>query len=257
MVTEDKYNVKVIEKAASILKCFTLENPEWNLAELSKEVQLNRSTVKRILKTLIYVGFLEYVEKERKYRLGPACIMLGSTVLNQLDLRKVASRHLQKLTEITQETSNIAIFNNNTALVIDRYNSPQEVRAISRIGSIAYLHATAGGKIFLADLSDEELEKYIDKGVIRYTENTHITRGEIFDDVAKIRAERLALDLREAYDDRSAAASPIYNFENKIIASISVVAPCPRFEQKFDKITSEVKNTAYNISKEMGYMGSF
>ncbi|KPU44562.1 HTH-type transcriptional regulator KipR [Oxobacter pfennigii] len=257
MESEEKYNVKVLEKTLNILKCFTSLKPEWTLSDLCKELKMNRTTIYRILTTLSAHDFITVSEKSGKYKLGSVFVVLGATVLSEMDLRKSAGYHLKKLSEISGETAHLCMYYNMTAVNIDIYDSPQENKIAPRIGKELSLHASSPGKIFLANFCDDDLEEYIQKGLAPSTQYTCTSPDEIKKMVKKIRQEKLAYDLRESTDDRSGISAPIFNYKNQVIAAIGAVGPYARFEKNLETIAKQVKNSAHSISKEMGYMGEF
>ena len=82
--------IQAIERAISILNCFSKNSRELQLAEIAEETGINKSTVHGILGTMKYHGFINQDEKTQKYRLGLELIKYGDLVLGSIDISTIA-----------------------------------------------------------------------------------------------------------------------------------------------------------------------
>jgi DNA-binding IclR family transcriptional regulator len=85
---------------------------------------------------------------------------------------KIGGPILKRLAEETRQTAKISIARNNTAVVIAKHDSPEEMRIYVKVGATFPLHSGAASRILLAWLSEEDLEAYLDDGLERFTGNT-------------------------------------------------------------------------------------
>jgi DNA-binding IclR family transcriptional regulator len=82
--------IQSVQRAAAILRCFTQTDSDLGVTTLSKQLELHKSTVSRLLSTLEREGFVEHIPETGKYRLGLGLITLAGIVLERIDLRQVA-----------------------------------------------------------------------------------------------------------------------------------------------------------------------
>lgn len=250
----NKYGVKVLEKALSILNCFTVQKPEWTINEFCNELALNRTTVYRIITTLKCYNYVCETANSGKYRLGKSFLALGSILINEMDLKKKAGSYLEELSSITDETVSLSIYYQYTSLIIDSYDSTNDIKVHVSIGKRAELHAASHGKILLASLCDSEIKTYLERSLMKYTDKTRTDRNEILEMIRKVKEDKIAYDLEELKDGIIGIAAPIFDYNNKIIAAISIVGPKNRVEINIKNLEKSIKNSAFLISQEMGYI---
>ena len=101
--------VQSIERAIAILKAFSPKREELGVTELSRQLNLHKSTVSRLLASLQREGLVEENPVMRKYRLGMVLVTLGGLVLQRLDVTQAARPLMQTLATATQETVILAV----------------------------------------------------------------------------------------------------------------------------------------------------
>lgn len=257
MYNTSKYEIKVLQKTLNILNCFTSKKTEWSINEFCNELELNRTTVYRILDILKSYHYVEESQKLGKYKLGKAYIAFGSILLNEMDLKKKSSMYLEKLANEIGETTSLSIYYDFTSLIIDSYDSPNDIKVHVDIGKRSELHATSHGKIFLSTLSPTELNKYFKKDLPQYTSMTHINQDNLLKIIEKIRKNRVSYDREELINGLSGISAPVMDYNGTIVGAISIVGYSNRIEKKFNQLVGQVKFTASLISKEMGFSGEY
>lgn len=248
-----KYEIKVLEKSLNILNCFTPKKSQWSINELCEELHLNRTTVYRILEILKSYHYVEESQKSCTYVLGKAYIAFGSILLNEMDLKKKSSIHLEALSKEIEETASLSILYDNTSLIIDSYDSPHDIKVHVDIGKRSLLHATSHGKILLSAMSNEDINQYSKNNLPKYTAMTLTGENELLIEVEKIRKERLSYDIEEYMNGLSGIGAPVFNYNNNIVGAISIVGYSNRIENRIDDLVGKVKQTASIVSREMGY----
>lgn len=96
-------NVKSIEKAFKILMLFDWNHKELTLTEISKKMNMAKSTTSRLLNTIVDMGFLSKDEVNNKYCLGSYIYYLGQVAKENVDIRKICLPYLERLTNLTME----------------------------------------------------------------------------------------------------------------------------------------------------------
>ncbi len=141
-----------------ILKSFTPGNLELSVTELSRKVNLPKSTTYRLLKTLSQGEFTEYSTNTGKFHIGTALYTLGSLYLSTTDVLKAANPVIQTINELTGEAVNIAILEGQYITIIQKVEAKHDLRWNTHIGYSVPAYASAIGKALLSELTDEEID---------------------------------------------------------------------------------------------------
>jgi IclR family transcriptional regulator, KDG regulon repressor len=248
-------SVQSVERALIILDVLK-ENPNGlGITEIAKRLDVAKSSAHRLTTTLCSFGFVRKNIESDKYLLGLKVVELGEAVLESLDLRTVASPFLQELVNELGETVHLVILENSEIVYIDKIESPKTIRMYSRIGKRAPVHCTGVGKAMMAFLHEEEINQIIiNRGLKRYTEYTHTTKGELLKNLEEIRNSGYSIDEQEHELGIRCVAAPVFDHKNKVIAGISVAAPINRLDTTMiDKYAAKITNCAGKISRGLGY----
>jgi DNA-binding IclR family transcriptional regulator len=245
--------IQSVQRAATVLRSFTQTDTDLGVTTLSKQLQLHKSTVSRLLSTLEQEGFVERNPETGKYRLGLGLITLAGIVLERIDLRQVAYPHLTALAEQTQETVNVVVLDGNECMNVGGAASPRPIQYIGRVGRRTPAHCTAAGKVLLAYLNPEERELRISGRLRRFTPNTIIDRQVLDQDLVRIKAQGYAVTHEEQQNDLSAIAAPICDHTGRVCAAVVVSGPTFRVGPgEIDAFIEPLRQTARKISAQLG-----
>ena len=137
-------------RAIRLLKLFTAQAPELQLAEISALSGLNKTTAHRLLQALHSEELLDRNPGSGAYRLGPGMMALGVQALSSNDLRLRARPLLKRLAEETGETATLEVPIDDTMLILDEIAGKHFVGAYGNVGTRWPIHATSTGKVFIA-----------------------------------------------------------------------------------------------------------
>lgn len=248
--------VKVILKAMEILKCFTAKKTEWTANEIAVRLDMNRTTVYRILNTLSTGGFVQFSPASGKYSLGTTMLGLGIAFYNNMDIRSAAGEVLKNLAAKTKESVQLTIWHNDRVTVLDQWESPHEIKVSVPIGASLPAFCTATGKIFLASLPEDEIDRYLaEHNLKKFTDKTNIKSEVLKEELKKIKKELIAFDFEEYVTGMIGCAVPVFSYDRKTIASIAVLGPNNRMGTIIDKIALMTMEAGSRISGTMGYTG--
>ncbi|MDI6600823.1 MAG: IclR family transcriptional regulator [Thermoanaerobacteraceae bacterium] len=251
----DSYNVQVLERTVKVLEVMAKYPYGMALTDISRDVNLNKSTVFRILATLQYYGYIMQ-DNDGKYKLGYKFLELSSAVMERLDIRKIAHPYLDELSRITGEVVHLVILDGYEGVYIDKVdNSSGTIRMYSQVGKHIPLHCTGVGKVLLAAMSVEEVEKVIGlKGLPKRTENTITDAGKLFEELQKIKEQGYAIDDIENEEGIRCVAAPILNYHGETIAAVSISGPTLRVtRERVPELVHLLKDYTLDISRELGY----
>ena len=243
--------VQSVDRAIAILRAFSTGESRLGVTELSRRLDLHKSTVHRLLASLLEGGLVDRAPGTRQYRLGIGLIELGYTVLNSRGLAQVAQPYLHYLADKVEEVTYMAVREGDEIVNLLQVPGPQLVQSVPWLGR-APLHCTSTGKIFLAHMSEDELEPLLEKGLPRLTEKTIADPTELRRELERVRGQGYATAWEEYQEGTNAVAVPLTNPDDIVIAAMSAVGPTYRFTQ--DKALNSldiIRSIAREISQKV------
>lgn len=248
--------VQSIERAFVILEQLSEHPNGMQITKLAVDTGLSKSTVHRLLATLIELQYVIQDEETERYKLSYRALYLSRNILSNSSLIAIAKPILQKLVEEINETIHLCIEEKGEVVYIEKIESNQTIRMYSRIGSRAPMYCTGVGKMMLSDKNDTELA--IIANQIHYTKktnNTILNAEDLHTEIHTIRKQGYALDNIENEEGIRCIAAPIYDFSGKIIASFSISGPSNRItlERIDNELAEKILQTAKVISLQLGY----
>lgn len=246
--------VKSIVKAMKIMELFNIHRRELSILEISNYMDMSKSTVHGIVSTLLDLGYIKQNSENSKYSLGFKIITLSATLIKMTDITMVSKKHLYNLAFDIKETVHLAILSDYETFYIDKVEPAERITLNSEIGRRVPAHCTGIGKVLLASLPRHEIEYQLKrKGMKRFTENTITDIGKLSEELDDIKKDGVGMDREEIEEGLTCIAAPIYNHSSDVIAAVSIAGPTVRIENKKDLYIEKIKNTATEISKELGY----
>lgn len=247
--------VQSLARGLQLLELLSLSEEPMGLPELSRVLNVDPSTVYRLLGTLLQHGYVRQDPDSKRYCLSLKVVELSRRAIDRLGLRAVAKPYLKRLVEQTGESANLGVMIDNQVLCVDHEPSSLALAVTNEIGVSFALHATAMGKALLAALPDDQLSSLLDRMELpAYTPRTIADRATLQAHLQVIRRQGYALDDEERFIGVRCLAAPIHDHQGKVIAAISLSGPTVRMT--LDKVPAWaelIKKTAAEISAAMGF----
>jgi DNA-binding IclR family transcriptional regulator len=246
----------VLQHVVAILDCFSPDHPELGVREVARLANLSTSTAGRLMAEMKGIGILQQNSATRGYALGSRILAWSGVYLDALDLRTVALPLMEDLRRITGETVTLYFLDGKERLCVERMESRQNVRMVSRVGHRLPLHAGSAGKAILAFLPRERVEE-----IFRTTEMKNLTENTIVDpevlraELAKIHQVGYAVSHGEWIMEASGVAAPIFRKGGEVVGAISISGPSSRFTaHNVQKFAADVVQAAGQISQFLGFL---
>ncbi len=246
--------ILVLDKALSILSFFYI-NSELSVKELEKLTGVNRTTIFKSLQSFVDWGYLEQDPVSKRYKASIKILGMAGTLLQRMDVIKIARPYLISLRDETEESTIVTILNDFDVLIADWEPSFHDAHINSFIGKKVPAYCTGAGKAILSYLSLNEVEILLNKHELKKcTKNTITNKKKFLLELNKTSSRGFGVSIEEFGPDVIAVAAPIFNINNVVIASIAVAALKSRIkdENKIDKLGKSVIKSASGISKELG-----
>lgn len=255
MANSENTPVRSIHRALTILKTFSSECTEMSLGQISAAVDLPKSTVHRTLTSLQMENFIEQDEETGKYRLSYELMRLGVAASEGLDIRKIAMPEMERLSQRTQQTSNLYIIRDHARLCIGQVPGPHYTNRHSYVGAIHPLYCGSAGRVLMAFMEDDWIDEYLDNVELEHlTENTLTTKEAVWEAIWRTRREGFAATAGERETYSASVSVPIRDFSNKLLAAITVTGPLATFtEEAVASYKEALFHSSRQISSRYGY----
>jgi IclR family transcriptional regulator, acetate operon repressor len=219
------------ERVLALLASFEDGRAELGVTEIARSLDVHKSTASRLAATLERTGFL--TRSGRRYRLGVEIIRLGTLALRSTDIVAAMQPAMEKLSQRTGETINLAVPAGPDILNVAELPSTYILSCSGGwIGRRTKPHAVANGKVLLA-YGAIPVPVHLE----RYTEHTITSVGVLHEELAAIRRDGYAKAVAELEDGLVAIASPVFDAGGACIGALSVSGPSYRMPpEKLDEL---------------------
>lgn len=246
--------MKTVRRAIDVLQCFSHEEHELSIGDISRKLGVHKSIVSRLVAALCAKRMLQQDLKTRKVSIGVGAFSLGALFIKRVPLEQYAAAHMSSLVERIQHSCHVAVLDGHRLLTITSGETRKTLRVILRTGEHRFLHATAGGKLLLA-LTPGLLEEVAKTtGFPAVTNKTITSISKLRKEIAGIRDTGIAWNFEESTRGAGACAAPIFDATGQIAGVISAVYPLSAVSKtEFTAIGNKVREAGRLISISMGW----
>jgi IclR family KDG regulon transcriptional repressor len=248
-MTQSQYVIPSVQRAARILQTVAAADQPLGVSELSRILDLPKSTVFRITTTLELEKLLERLDGDR-FRIGVLAFEVGRAYEVRLDLESAFRKVAGRLVREHNETVQLAMLMGTDILYFGKEDCSQTVRLASNLGTRLPAHTTSLGKAMLSCLSEQELRSlYPDGRLTGMTPNSYTSLASLIEDLKKVRERGWAHDNEETAIGLQCVGSPICDEAGRPIAAISIALPAQRMlAERLIGLGEAVRGAAAEIS---------
>jgi IclR family KDG regulon transcriptional repressor len=247
--------VESADRMLRILEAFGARERDVSLGDLADRVGLPKSSVHRLLTTLIAHGFIDRDPGTRRYTLGIRLFELGSAAIHERGLHGAAQPQLEELSRTTGETCHLAVLSGIEAVYVYKVEGRSTISMSSRVGGRAPCYATSIGKVLVAWGSPNLVAEVRAHPMVAWTAHT-ITTVEAFDaELSAVRTQGYALDLEEYAEGLNCIAAPVRDQGGGVMAALGIAGPRTRIEERrLAELTPVVVAAANELSRNLGFV---
>jgi DNA-binding IclR family transcriptional regulator len=207
------------DRVLALLKTFDDTQMELGVAEIARALGVHKSTASRLAAALERAGFLARAGK--RYRLGVEVIRLGTIALRSFDLVATMQPGMEKVSQQTGETVNLAVPDGADVLNVAEVPSTYILSCSGGwIGRRTKPHAVANGKVLLAYGALPR------PGALEpYTARTITSLGALDAELAMVRGDGYAKAVAELEEGLVAVAAPVFDPAGACVAALSISGP--------------------------------
>jgi len=226
VVSPGAQRIQAVDRAVALLKSVAASATPPTVLELARNCGINRSTAWRLLRTLEHHGLVDRDPITQRYTVGYGAVSVADVVTDDALVRRVRPL-LAKLADATGESVTLAVVKRFNLVYVDQVDPPN-VAVPSWLGRPLPLHATSGGKAFLAWLRPDERDAVLPAELPRYTAHTISDRELLEQQFAEVRRVGYAVCIREYEEFSSGVSAVVLSTRQHPMAVINVWGPAPR-----------------------------
>ncbi len=247
--------VQSLGRAFGIMEEVARNRDGISLAELSKRVGLHNSTTFHLVKTMVSLGYLRQIKDSKRYRIGRPLFALAASALDEIEMVSLATPVLEDLSRESGESGHFAVRMGDAVVVIARTAAPGAFQLTERVGVVRPAHCTALGKVILAALRDDQLDRFLGRVELTAVTPRSITEPDALKkDIADARRTGIAFDDGEFNPEVRCVGVPVRDFTGQVVGAIGISGPIWRLSmQALQSRAVTVQAAAKRLSAEFGY----
>lgn len=247
-----------LEKALDVLEAIGRSPQGMSQADLAERLALPRTTVYRLLATLVARGLVRRDPQRKVYCLGIRCYEMARQSFAVPDLVAAAAMELRTLRDLTGETTYLARLDGREVISLERCDGAHTKRSAASLGDRKPLHCTSQGKAILSAIPDDERDAIVRDIVLRpMTALTITDRRRLQAELRITRARRYAIDDEEIVLGVRCVGAPVIDSAGDVRGAISVAGPAWRLTRaRLELLGPEVAEAAMRIGAQLAPMRS-
>ncbi len=243
--------MRLADRMIDILYCLQAESSGLGVTDIASKVSLPKSTTHRLLRALENRWLVTQDIETQRYTLGIGLVALASSVLQEKNLLLATSQvSMERLRNSSGETVCLHIAFGLESICIRQVESPHPIRYTSEIGKPVPLYSGASGKLLLAYMPDNLVDRLIEiTHLAPLTSNTITDPNELRSQLVTIRHKGYSISFEETSPLSAAVSAPVRDRRNQVIACITIHGPRMRLhEDRIIELLPDLLETAREIS---------
>lgn len=250
---KDRHFVTSLARGLEVLRAFQPGDGLLGNLEIARRTGLPRPTVSRLTATLAKLGYLEYVARLRKYRIGASVLALGYVFLSNLDVRRAAHAAMQELADYAMASVTLSTRDRLDMLYIDLRHGAGSALLRLDVGSRIPIASSAAGFAFLAASKSETRGYFMKQFKKKYGKKWPGIRRQINRGLREVKDIGFCTACGLVEPTINAAATPIVAPDGSHVLAINCTGPSFQLseQQLREEIGPRLVITARNIEAEM------
>ncbi|PWJ54121.1 transcriptional regulator, IclR family [Quadrisphaera granulorum] len=241
-----------VDRAVSLLQALAAHGPS-GLTDLAAGVRIHKATAFRLLATLEARGLVQQDGDRGRYRLGPSAGQLAAGAAGAHDVAVLCRPLCAQLAAEVGDTVNLVVSDGAQITTVDQATGSAIVASTDYVGRRGPLHATAAGKVFLAEWPAQQVADLCDIGLERFTEHTLVDLAALSADLEQVRARGWAVAQEEHEAGLVVVGAPVRGADGSAVAALTVGGPTYRMTaEALPVIADRLLETAARASWRLG-----
>ena len=213
--------VQSLDRGLAVIRAFGPGRERLSLSDVARETGLTRAAARRFLLTLVKLGYVR--SDGREFSLRPLVLELGYAYLSGLAMPEIASPHLEELVARVRESSSICVLDGQHIVYVARVPTKRIMTVAISVGTRFPAYATSMGRVLLAGMNPDDLEKYLSEADFEaFTARTVTDPDRLREIVREVGRQGYAIVDQELEEGLRSIAAPIHGAGNAVIAAINL-----------------------------------
>jgi DNA-binding IclR family transcriptional regulator len=248
-----EYHNRSALRVLDILDLFLENGSPYTLTDVSERLAIPKSTAHGILHAMRRHGYLTVDPATNAYTISLQLVGRTRATPAIEVLRHRARRHLTRLASTLGETAKLIAFEGMSSVAIDFVDGAGPLKYAVRLGQRWPLHATGGGKLYLAQYDDDTVREMLGEMELEpITPETIVDPAVLLAEVAEVRRNGWARQREEIHAGISGFAAPVRDTSDHLLAAVVVMGPTVRIDANADAIVPLLVSEAHALSVEVG-----
>lgn len=253
------YSVPPVERALKLLRYIGDGKRARNLSTVARDLQINRTTLIRLIHTLLDHRMIEEVGEDGGYRLGTGLVSLGAQAIQGRDIVQVCQPVLRTLCQDTGMSAHLGVLDGREIIYLCRETPNSHLVSNVRTGSRLPAHASSIGRAILAELSEDHLTQlFAGEAPEQTTDKTPASLGAVIDQARADRAAGFAWSQGNFESGIGSCAAVVFDHTGQPVGGVNVSGPESRFSKDDSGETARLRDSvikaARDASGELGYV---
>ncbi len=247
-----------LEKALDVFEAVSKASGGISQAELSEQLKVPRTTLYRLLSTLVARGLVRRDPVRRVYCLGFKCFELARSAHSSPDLVSAAAFEMRALRDLSGETTYLAILDGNEVLALERFDGAHSERSNSILGERKPLHCTSQGKAILAAMPEAARDAIIrDLSLKPRTPRSITEKRRLVADLRLVAQRGYSIDDEEIVEGVRCVGAAVIDAAGRVRGAISIAGPAWRMTlPRLDILGIEVAEAAARIGEQLAMVNT-
>jgi IclR family pca regulon transcriptional regulator len=253
MTIESSRNfIQALERGLAVIKSFSGDRRAQTVSDVAEHTGTSRAAARRLLLTLSELGYVK--SDGREFTLTPKVLSLGYSFLSSMTTVAVAHQHMERLERVVQESVSMSILDDTDTVYLAHVPTRRIVTSVIAPGTRFPAYPTSTGRVLLAGLPDEQLERYFARVRLRQlTPRTVTSKAELRAKLEEVRSSGYALVDEELEAGVCSIAAPITSPRGHVTAALKISGAANRMRASL--VESDLRHVLMRTAQEISSDG--
>jgi IclR family transcriptional regulator, pca regulon regulatory protein len=209
-----------LAKGLAVIRAFARDHAALSLSDIARSAGMPAATARRCLLTLEALGYV--TRNDRDFLLRPKVLELGAAYLESMNIEQITKTHLEELARKSEDSAALCVLDGVDIVYVARTSVRTLLRLEAHVGSRFPAHATSTGRVLLAGLSPERLQRYFETAKLEaLTERTVTEPTKLRGLIEECRRLGYAAVEDELAYGVIALAVPVFDHRHRVVAALN------------------------------------
>ena len=253
---QNKYSIPILEKGMEVIELIAQHSKGLTIQEMVNSMNHSKTSIYRIVCSLEEMGYLRKNTQSNSFSITRKLFKIGLSSLGNTTIIEHSYNPMRRLRDKLRETVVLGTLMGTKIVILEQVIGSHHFSFILKPGMGVCLHASAPGKIFMANIDTEERDEILSKiEYLPYTDNTITNTPNYIKELERVKTCGYGLDMGEELTGVRCIGAPVFNQSGKIAAAIWITGPAERLSDEAIKdYSKQVVACANEISEKMGFL---